>query len=337
MKKLNFLELPDKEKKNAFTIAGQQLSIPENIIEKDFWVSWILKELFELKDLKNNLIFKGGTSLSKIYQLIKRFSEDIDLSIGKSLFGFKEDNDLFSLSNKQLKKYIEDLDEHCKKYIQDILLNQLNEVLFKKLGSKKGWKLVIEPDDRQTLLFYYPSLENYGTYIKPVVKIEMGARSEHWPATYEIITPYVSDILDERFDKMEGEIKVLTAQRTFWEKATILHAFAYCSEGKTFQERQSRHYYDFYCLLNSNIKEKAVSEIVLLKKVSEHKSYYYRSKKAYYEKAVKGTLKIIPSHVVLLEMEKDYNRMKDMLFGSYPEWVEIIEELKKFEKDFNQS
>lgn len=336
----DFKNCDREELKEAFNETAQSMNVSGTIIEKDFWVCSVLKELFSIESLKNSLTFKGGTSLSKIYKSISRFSEDIDVSIDRKFLGFEGDKEPSNASsNKKAKNLIEDLGKECGEYVEKNFLYVLEDEFKKYFGDHDEWKLEIDPDDidQQTVLFYYPSLfEANSAYVKKVVKIEIGAKSDHWPTSMKSIKSYAA----ERFSALDHdediEIRVLNSERTFWEKATILHKYAHFPEGKKVPARQSRHYYDFYCLLGTDAKSKALKNLDLLKKVTEHKRLFFRSGWASYDTAKKGTLRAIPEKRILDAMEKDYSAMSEMFFGEVPTWNEIVEALKEFESEFNR-
>ena len=332
-----FLNITDKEKEITFRKAAESTGLSEQIIEKDFWVCWILKELFELDQIKEHLTFKGGTSLSKIYKVINRFSEDIDISIERSYFGYKDKRDPANVGSKQAKRLIEELGAACKKFVQKDLYNKLESVIQSKLGNN-GWKLEIDSfdNDGQTILFTYPKLIGiFSAYIKPVVKIELGARSDHWPVSMQKIFPYVAEILPNPLNQMDAEIRVLNIERTFWEKAAILHKYAHYPDEKTVPERQSRHFFDFHCLLNSDGKTKALENVGLLEKVAMHTNLYFKAAWANYSTAKQGTLRLVPEEKVLKAMEADYKAMSEMFAGEVPSWDIIIKTISHFEKEFN--
>lgn len=333
-----FLKISEKDKIAAFVKAETEKGLSEDIIEKDFWVCWILKELFLLDSIKDHLTFKGGTSLSKIYKVIERFSEDIDVSVERAYLGFKDEKEPANVSGKKAKVLIADLGEACKNFVQKDLYYKLHKAIEEKI-ERSRWKLEIDPDDNdgQTILFTYPKITSkVSSYIKPVVRIELGARSDHWPVSIQKIVPYVAEVLPSTMNEMEAEIRVLNIERTFWEKATILHSFANYPDGKIVPERQSRHFYDFYCLLNSEGKGVALKNIELLEKVCQHKKLYFKSAWADYDSAKRGSLKLIPKETVLRAMEKDYKSMAEMFSESVPNWKEIIELIKEFELEFNK-
>lgn len=337
---MNEISLLSKDERILFfRTASEIMNMPFEIIEKDYWVVWILERLFSLEKLKSHLTFKGGTSLSKIYRLIDRFSEDIDLSIERGFFGFgSPDGPENAPSKKKQQAILDNLAKTCSSYVQAHLLEDLKNALAVKLGTNEGWLLFPDPEDHnaQTLLFEYPSKTPKIGYIRPLVKIEIGARSEHWPVSEHQIQSYAKDALKEKIHEPEKRIRVLNAERTFWEKATILHQYAHLPENKILPPRISRHFYDFFRLVNSSVKQKALEEAALLGKVANHKSIYFASGWASYGTARQGSLKLIPPPRVLKELQKDYGLMKSMFFREIPEWELILKKIAEFENEFNR-
>lgn len=332
--------LSEEERKVFFENASAQLDIHFEIVEKDYWVVWTLERLFSLEKLKPYLTFKGGTSLSKIYGIIERFSEDIDLSIEKEFFGFGSSNDPGNApSKKKQQTMLEHLSKGCSTYVQNEMLADLKEAISTKLGTAEGWNLFIDQEDPdgQTLLFEYPSQTPKLGYIRPLVKIEIGARSEHWPISKRKIQSYAKEALKEKLSESEIWVRVLDAERTFWEKATILHQYAHLPEEKKLPPRISRHYYDFYCLLKSEIKEQALCKVDLLERVANHKSIYFASSWANYKTARRETLKLSPLPRILKDLEKDYVLMESMFFREIPDWQLILKTIDDFEMEFNNT
>ena len=174
--------LPQNERELFFRAAIDIKDMPFEIIEKDYWVVWVLKRLFSLEKMKPYLTFKGGTSLSKVYGLIDRFSEDIDLSIEREFFGFGEPhNPENAPSKKKQNAIIDNLSKACSNYVQTEMLASLKEIFAGELKTTDGWQIFSDPEDpdAQSLLFEYPSNSSKTGYIRPLVKIEIGARSEH--------------------------------------------------------------------------------------------------------------------------------------------------------------
>jgi hypothetical protein len=329
--------LSNEERALFFRSAAEIMKIPFEIIEKDYWVVWVLERLFSLESVKSYLTFKGGTSLSKIYGVIDRFSEDIDLSIERALLGFGAPNNPENApSKKKQNAVLENLSKACSHFIQTELLEDLKEAIASKLNTQ-GWRVYSDTEDLddQTLLFEYPTDTSTRGYIRPLVKIEIGARSEHWPVSDHKIQSYAKEALKEKIYEPEISIRVLNAERTFWEKATILHQYAHLPEDKKLPPRISRHFYDFFRLINSEIKEKALVEADLLERVANHKSVYFSSSWASYGTARKKTLKLFPPPRIIKELEKDYALMEDMFFREIPDWQTILDTIRKFEREFN--
>ena len=337
MKKLSIL--PKEEREIFFRAAADSSGIPFEIIEKDYWVVWTLERLFSLPELAGYLTFKGGTSLSKIYGVIDRFSEDVDLSIEKLFFGFNPSNSPETAgSRKKQTAILENLADACVQYVQGKLLTILKENIARELGTTEGWKLALDNSDpdAQSLSFEYPSITPTGGYIQSFVKIEIGARSEHWPVSDRKLRSYAREALEEKIFDDEITVRVLNAERTFWEKATILHRLAHLPDGKKLPARSSRHLYDFFQLLNSAIKAEALKDLTLLERVAKHNSIYFAASWASYETARKGTLKLSPLNRVLDGLQRDYEQMETMFYRTKrPEWELILKTIKNFETEFN--
>lgn len=336
-----FAQLPASERRIYFEQTAARLGVSPQIIEKDFWVCWTLKQLFALPDIGPNLIFKGGTSLSKVFKIIERFSEDIDISIERGFLGFGGDNEPEAGgSNKEKQRRIEALKAACQRKIEGDLLPALTKVIQSNTLHAEKWRL--RPDDSdpdgQTLLFEYPQTSLPGTagYLRQAVKIEMGARADHWPCETKPITPYVAEEFPKAFQGSSCTVKVLSAERTFWEKATILHAEYYRPSDKAMPDRFSRHYCDFYELIKKGVAKRAETQLELLARVAQHKSLFFKSSWARYGEATRGTLRIIPPEQRLNPLREDYRRMQEMFFGTPPEFNAMINALRQWESDFNR-
>ena len=209
-----------------------------------------------------------------------------------------------------------------------------------KLQATENWSLRTDDDDpdQQTVMFDYPTsfTPDATGYIRRAVKIEMGARADHWPCETKMVTPYVAEQFPQGFKAGSCTVKVLSAERTFWEKATILHAEYHRPPDKPLPERFSRHYCDFYELIRKGVAKSAVGKPELLARVAEHKSLFFRSSWAKYGEAAKGTLRLTPPEERMKALRDDYGKMQQMFFGQPPEFDSIIELLKQWESEFNQ-
>jgi hypothetical protein len=310
-----FVKLKPDERRLFFEGTAAPRNMQPQIVEKDFWVCWTLKELFRLPAIGEHLIFKGGTSLSKVFKLIERFSEDIDVSIDRSFLGFGGANEPEAgASNKEKQRRIEGLKAACQQRIARQLLPALETAIKGKVRHDEKWALRSDADDpdQQTLLFDYPTSfpPDAAGYIRRIVKIEMGARADHWPSETKAITPYVAEQFLKGFKEGSCAVKVLSAERTFWEKATILHAEFHRPVGKAMQERFSRHYCDFYEMVRRGVGTSAAVKFDLLTRVAQHKNLFFKTSWARYGEAVKGSLRVVPPEHRLKALREDYAKMR---------------------------
>ena len=332
-----FAKLSIEERDEYINEAANRSGLTPIIIEKDFWVCWTLDRLSKIDRLAPNLTFKGGTSLSKCYGAIRRFSEDIDLTISRNAPVINEVPSPFEsgISNNETKRRIEALSDAAKAYVQTLVLPILSEAIAKEFGERETWQIVLDVDDkdRQTILFKYQSSSNATQYIKPQIKLEFGARGDIEPNEVRELKPYISDIIQEL--EMVSNIKypTLSAHRTFWEKATILHALHHSPS--ELKDRMSRHYYDVYMLSKSGIADAAISQPELLKAVVKNKNLMFKDNKASYETAIIGSLKLIPKDADFDKLRSDYAAMNEMFMGAAPSIEDIIAELLMLEEKVN--
>jgi hypothetical protein len=326
---------------------GAARGVADTIIEKDFWVCWTLKRLFafEGRDF-GSLVFKGGTSLSKAYGAIRRFSEDIDLSFDRADLGYTGDRDpeKEGLSRKKADQLVKDLVADVERYIAQKLLPALRRAILDQLGEPKAgeWSLEIDPDDAQTVNFHYPAaLEatHYEgmAYITPRVKLEFGGRGDPWPTEKKIIHPYAAEDFPDFFEDPDTRVIVLSAQRTFWEKATALHAEAHRPIGSPTPQYFSRHYYDLAMLLDTDEGKAASTDLDLLAQVAKHKATFFRSASASYGTAKPGSLRLMPDRARIKDLRADYQKMAPMMFDDQPPSLDdILTRIEKLQAAVNQ-
>jgi len=335
------LELTPQQRVELFERAALESGMQAVILEKDFWVCWTLKELFRLPAIGEHLIFKGGTSLSKVFKVIERFSEDIDVSIDRGYLGFGGGNEPEAgASNKERQRRIEALKAACQQKIAGALLPALEAAIQAKIRREDKWSLRQDEDDPdlQTLLFDYPTSfapEAIG-YIRRAVKIEMGARADHWPCETKAVTPYVAEQFPQGFREPSCTVKVLSVERTFWEKVTILHAEYHRPPDKPIPDRHSRHYCDVYELIQKGVAIRANTRLDLLERVTQHKSLFFKSSWANYSEAARGTLRVAPPEHRLKSLREDYAKMQQMFFAEPPDFDNMFAVLKRWELEFNQ-
>jgi len=332
--------LDSQDRSDIIREAADQMNIATIIVEKDFWVCWTLKQLFGNDALGKDLIFKGGTTLSKVYDVIHRFSEDIDVSISRSLLGFDGERDPGNpdLSVKKRELLLRDMSNTCSDYVCTKLKEDMELLFARTIGeASESWSLQICDQDRQTLLFNYPSVEDRVDYIHPYVRIECGCRSDFRPIEKAVITPYLADYVPQAFEDANCGVTALSVGRTFWEKATILHQEHHRAEDKELPDRYSRHYYDLAMLAQSKYKSAAIEDLELLARVVEHKKCFFRCGWANYDQAKPGSLRLSPQPLQLVDLQRDYAQMSPMFFGDRPSFDDIIRILADLETEINRS
>jgi len=359
-----FAKRSDTERQDILQESANRRGIRDVIIEKDFWVCWTLGRLYALPELADHIIFKGGTSLSKAYGLIERFSEDIDLTIGRTAPHICDTKNPMEsdISRKERERRITTVKSAAQCFVAEVAMPLLNTAFSKSLGTNEGWTLSLdeEDSDQQTLLFHYPRVMNYRVgggffgarffaaryfaarhftkgkigYIKPAVKLEFGARGETEPHESRVIQPYVAEDFPDFFEQPNISILTLAAERTFWEKATILHALHH---GSKLRDRMSRHYYDTFIMAEKGIAEIALSQPELLQQVVHNKNLMFRDNKASYETATMAELKLIPTDDMFPALQKDYDAMQEMLMGDVPDFNAIMKRLAALEEQIHKA
>lgn len=329
----NIIKASDEEKQILFQNTAEKMKMHPAIIEKDFWVVALLDYLFHICPWKHAFTFKGGTSLSKGYQLIKRFSEDIDLILDWRVLGYGENEPWEERSKSKQEQFNKEANQKAEIFLREQLLPVLQKELSEYFSIEAN--VYIDEDDAQTINFQYPQLYTNQSILQ-VVRLEIGALAAWTPAASVSIQSYVAECYGDIFQKKTTEILTVRPERTFWEKATILHHEANRPENSLMPSRYSRHYYDLYCMLNSGVKETALKNIDLLYKVVEFKQKFYPRNWAHYEDAKPGTLKLCVPEYRITELEKDYQQMKEMLYGNIPEFGTILNDIRILEKAINQ-
>jgi hypothetical protein len=335
----HFALLPAAERATVFREAAARSRLGSaTIIEKDFWVCWTLQRIFSIPTLPGPL-FKGGTSLSKVYKVIERFSEDVDIVLDRHALGFigAEDPANIAGTNRRNRK-LDELAGKCAETVQAIVRNELQSS-FRSILGEADWEINEDPADadRQSLLFAYPlgleaDLYGLGTYIRPIVRLEFGCRGDVWPSEQKSIQPYIADALPGLLAQPTAEVHVLRPERTFWEKATLLHAVFH--SGKM-PPRLSRHHYDLSRLYRHEYGQAALNDGELLASVVEHKKVFFREAAARYDLARPGSLRVCPPDSLVPKIRSDYRQMREMFFGEGPPFDQVIADLKELEDRVN--
>lgn len=329
------------DRRDLFSETSARMGLASVLAEKDFWVCWVLYRVFSIREKLPGLVFKGGTSLSKVFHIIERFSEDIDLSLDRHDLGFGGERDPANApSQSKAKTLIKELTAQAKEFIANDLRTALTEDFQQALPDPGGgWELDVEKPNSETLVFAYPralDAGDYGAaqYIRPAVRIELGARSDHWPATDYPVTPYAAEQFPQEFEVRSCQARTIEVERTFWEKATILHA-EYHRPPRTLQQGLSRHYYDLMMLGRSNARDQALNRLDLLEQVAKHKARFFPAAWANYGDAVPGKMKLVPGGELERKLRKDYDNMQIMIFSEPPSFDSILDAVRQLETDIN--
>lgn len=335
----------EAERRDIFQEAAARRNLLPIIFEKDFWVCWTLKKLCESPALAPYLTFKGGTSLSKAYGLIERFSEDIDLTISRQAPYVSDGKNPMEegLSGKERGRRIETLTENAQRFVSAVVLPSLETHLRHTLEMRDDWELALDKEDptQQTILFFYPRTVSYNVaslplsgYIKSSVRLEFGARGEIEPHESKVISPYVADMFPQLFTGSQIEVPTLSVERTFWEKVTLLHSLYH---GSKIRDRMSRHYYDTYMMMQKEGMDAALGNDALLEQVVRNKSLLFKDPKASYETAQIGSLRLAPPVELLPNLRKDYEAMQEMFMDVPPDFDDIMAGLATLERCFNKT
>jgi len=336
---IDFILLPQIDREYLIRSTAERIgTIPPITIEKDFWVVYILQQLFTL-DYANHLHFRGGTSLSKVYKVIDRFSEDIDLSIDRKYFDFDDEEISACQTVSQIDKLVKNLNIKNREFLQETVIYDLKNVLSNPL-SRFDWSLDYEQDRKQYwLVFNYPQslpndIYNEGGYIKHNVKIEIYNDQDNDPWQQEQITPYISEYFPDAVTPVQGTIKVVSLGRTFFEKVALVHS--HIERGKSSGDRFSRHLYDLHNIAKSDQFEEIVKDRFLLEKIIKHREIFYRQPPANYQKILNGKLNLLPQNELLGRIKIDYKKMDEMIYSQSPKFEDILKSLAKIQQRINE-
>lgn len=334
----HFFALSALDKQEALQFAAAKIGRPAHLLEKDIWVVTALSLLFE-SSFASDLTFKGGTSLSKAYHVIDRFSEDIDLTYDiRHLIGdLMHDGHALPSSRSQAKKWTDTVRDRLPGWIEAVVQPMLAEAL-----AKAGLEATLEigGNEREKLLIHYHPLNQGSGYVAPTVQLEFGARATGEP---HVAMPVTCD--------MDGHVPgilfptatplVMKIERTFWEKATAAHV--YCLQGRLRGERYARHWYDLAMLAKHGSADKALAAMEIARAVAEHKSLFFTEKAADgvtidYSAAISGALRLVPVGPSLAALAADYAEMANdgILLGRPLSFEEIMATCAELETRANQ-
>jgi len=332
-----FLHLDAQEQSQIYRALAPQMARSPVVLEKDVWVCWVLQALFTMPG-RLPMAFKGGTSLSKVFGAIARFSEDVDITLDYRGLDGSFDPFAEGVSKTRLKKFSEDLKSYLRDHAFDVVATHIQKTLVAEFDSNAAaFRLELSENGEQMRLHYPSVLETPGNYVGNSVLIEFGGRNITEPnAEYIVepdITPFVTSLAFPR-----SIVSVLSPTRTFWEKATLMHVECQRNEFRASAERLSRHWYDLAMLADRDHGQVAIQDRALLADVVKHKKVFYNASYANYDACLTGQLRLIPEDAVLTALRIDFDRMigAGMFIGEPPAFDTIVERLRALETAINE-
>lgn len=328
----NWLKLTNEEKAALFNEAATRAGLPAHAIEKDWWVTATLRAVFSTNHAPH-LIFKGGTSLSKAYNLIERFSEDIDLAIDRRYLGF--DGELTKTGIKRLRKA-------SGKFIITAFKDEL-DLHLQQMGIPEDWynlntdENIDDTSDPHSIELVYTTVLGQGSdYLPQRVLIEIGARALTEPAEMRPITSMVDDTFpDQPFSTSAFEVNVVLPSRTFLEKVFLLHEEFSKPQEKIRHKRLTRHLYDLEKLMDHPFGLSAVKDTELFTTIVDFRQKYTPVRGISYENHTATTLSFLPPASVNEAWKQDYAEMRENMFhGQTLEYEQVLERLNQLNERF---
>ncbi len=322
---MNWLKLPIQKQQELFRQLSYKTGIQPQAIEKDAWVTLVLRLVFNA-EISKHLVFKGGTSLSKAYQLIKRFSEDIDLAVNREYLGFSGE-----LTKSQIRKLRKKSHEFVSTEMVDILRKEFkiynidNQLFDIEVKNTK-----ISDQDPEIIEIEYKSVFNELPYIKQKVLIEIGARSLLEPAEDKEIKSIILEYYpDNSFSDKPFIVKTISPEKTFLEKLILLHEEFTKSGDKIRYHRMSRHLYDIGEIISTEYGIKALKNTKLFDEIIAHRKIFTPIKTVNYSELQIDKLNILPPKNFLKKYEDDYLEMQEnMIYGDSMTFKSLINKIK---------
>lgn len=329
-----FLHLPVNDRREILQTAATQLGQQATVLEKDVWVCWALQTLFSMPNA-HPIAFKGGTSLSKVYRAISRFSEDVDVTLDYRAFDddfnpFAED-----ASKNAIKKYSERLKDYVLQYANDVVAPFI-DVQLKTFPRPDAYEIEVSEDGEKILIQYPSAVEDGDDYLKSSILIELGGRNVIDPNERHTVAPDIAELVSG-LDLPTGEVVVLSPERTFWEKATLIHVECNRKKFKSNADRLSRHWYDLRMLAEHVTGRAAINNRALLEDVVRHKQVFFNASYANYEACLDNQLCLIPGDDAIAGLRNDYEKMLQagMMYDISPSFDDIMTDIREIERHIN--
>lgn len=338
-------KLKPEDRAVLFNSYAIQAGLSPVVVEKDFWVTLVLDYLFHHSKFAASFTFKGGTSLSKCFHIIDRFSEDIDLILDWKTLGFPADEPYQNRSHTAQLKYNQEVEDTATKFIASQILPDLEKGFADILREAPRFQL--GEGDGHIINFYYPSTFNIQSAgILPCVRLEIGPLAEATPSVEKEISPLICGMNIPFVQTTSTRVRAISPERTFWEKVLILHQEANRPEWKLVDgverynpipRRYARHYYDVWKISLTDYKRKAMDNIDLLRQVIAFKNKFYRYSWNRLDECVPGSIRLVPPSFRMAELRKDFESMKEMIHDdSVKNFDDLMGHLSALEKELNK-
>ena len=329
----NFHILPQDSKKIVIEQTALKQGLSKQIVEKDLWVSTILEIIFSLP-FANKLVFKGGTSLSKVWGLIDRFSEDIDLAIDRNIFGLEGDLTIRQLKKLRKASSLFVCNEFCEALVNAVKKYGLEEYLtIEAQPNGEGDKTYPEP--RKIFIIYKSLFDTELSYVKPQIILETGSRSLFEPTQKASINSMVSDAFPTiQTSVVKVEITTAVAAKTFLEKAFLLHEL-FTTNACFRAERKSRHLYDLEKMMDKEFAIGAIKDDELWNTIHHHRNVFTHMHDVDYSPDIRDRIVLVPPTEHFQTWAADYADMQSsMIYGNSLSFSELIERMRELETRF---
>ena len=327
---IKFLNNSIDEIDDVIIDVAASMKLPAVIVEKDLYVSYILDYLFSRSKYRNHFEFKGGTSLSKGYGLINRFSEDIDVVLKSDILG-EDLYQIISLESKSQKtKKADELNNKALEFYRSEFIPSIIDDISKEVNVQFQPRL----DEKEIAIYLEYPTKHSDPYVKNAVKLEIGPLAAWTPCETKILSSFVAQKYPALFERADFSVLVTKPVRTFWEKAVIMHQESHREDGKV-PRHYSRHYYDLYKMFNSSVKQEAFDSLDLLDEVRKFTMTFYYRNWSKFEEAVPGSFSLYPNENSKKALFSDYEDMKEMIYGDIPKFEEVLYVIKELENQIN--
>lgn len=330
----SYIVLKPQEQLEILQTAASSFGRQTAVLEKDIWLCWVLQTLFSIPNA-HPMAFKGGTSLSKIYGIIDRFSEDVDITLDYRYFNDDFDPFQLGVSKTKIRQLSDRLKNYVLTYANNIVVPALKTAAMNSFPTAQ-YDIEIDETGEKIWFSYLSVVENQEEYMKSNILIELGGRNVIDPNEQHHIAPYVAALFDD-LEFPKATVTVLSPLRTFWEKATLIHVECNRDGLKGNSERLSRHWYDLSCLAIHKKGITAINDRSLFEDVIRHKKIFFNASYAKYDECLEGGLRLLPNDDKIASLKLDFEKMIDaeMIYKEPPKFDDIIHHIREIEAKVN--